>query len=95
MDLYKEIYEIGKEKNMNPFILFCQIKHGFHFGYSGFLKTICSEETKGQLNSESIYEVIVSPKMPTKIFPYFCPTKQTRIVAPFFGECRLQYSKGQ
>ena len=31
---------------MNPFILFCQIKHGFHFGYSGFLKTICSEETK-------------------------------------------------
>ena len=30
---------------MNPFILFCQIKHGFHFGYSGFLKTICSEET--------------------------------------------------
>ena len=62
MDLYKEIYEIGKEKKMNPFILFCQIKHGFHFGYSGFLKTLCSEEAKGQLNSESIYEVIVSPK---------------------------------
>ena len=35
---------------------------------------------KGQLNSELIYEVIVSPKMPTKIFPDFCPTKQTRIV---------------
>jgi hypothetical protein len=28
---------------------------------------------KGQLNSELIYEVIVSPKMPTKIFPDFCP----------------------
>ena len=29
--------------------------------------------TKVQLNSELIYEVIVSPKMPTKIFPDFCP----------------------
>ena len=28
---------------------------------------------KGQLNSEWIYEVIVSPKMPTKDFPDFCP----------------------
>ena len=28
---------------------------------------------KGQLNSELIYEVIVSPKMPTKFFPDFCP----------------------
>ena len=46
---------------------------------------------KGQLNSEWIYEVIVSPKMPTKDFPDFCPTKQTKIVAllgGFFGECR-------
>ena len=24
---------------MNPHILFCQLKSGFHFGYSGFLKT--------------------------------------------------------
>jgi len=39
VDLYKEIYKIGKEKNMNPHILFCQLKSGFHFGYSGFLKT--------------------------------------------------------
>ena len=30
--------------------------------------------TKGQLNSEWIYEVIVSPKMPTKTFKDFCPT---------------------
>jgi hypothetical protein len=30
--------------------------------------------TKGQLNSERIYEVIVSPKMPTKNFLDFCPT---------------------
>ena len=28
---------------------------------------------KGQLNSEWIYEVIISPKMPTKNFKYFCP----------------------
>ena len=36
--------------------------------------------TKGQLNSEWIYEVIVSPKMPTKNYKDFCSTKQTRIV---------------
>ena len=36
---------------------------------------------KGQLNSEWIYEVIVSHKMPTKNYKNFCPTKQTRIVA--------------
>jgi hypothetical protein len=41
---------------------------------------------KGQLNSEWIYEVIVSRKMPTKIFKDFCPTKQTKIMALFFGE---------
>jgi hypothetical protein len=29
---------------------------------------------KGQLNSESIYEVIVSPKMPMKNYQDFCPT---------------------
>ena len=28
---------------------------------------------KGQLNSEWIYEVIVSPKMPTKNYQDFCP----------------------
>ena len=37
--------------------------------------------TKGQLDSEWIYEVIVSPKMKTKNYKDFCPTKQTRIVA--------------
>ena len=31
-----------------------------------------SRAGKGQLNSEWIYEVIVSPKMPTKNFPDFC-----------------------
>ena len=31
------------------------------------------EEPLGQLNSESIYEVIVPPKMPTKNFWDFCP----------------------
>jgi hypothetical protein len=41
-------------------------------------------DAKGQLNSEWIYEVIVSPQKPTKIYKDFCPTKQTRIVALFF-----------
>ena len=39
--------------------------------------------TQDQLNSELIYEVIVSPKMQTKNYMNFCPTKQTRIVALF------------
>ena len=38
-------------------------------------------QIKGQLNSEWIYEVIVSPKMQTKNYKDFCPTKQTKIVA--------------
>ena len=29
--------------------------------------------SKGQLNSERIYEVIVSPKIPTKNYRDFCP----------------------
>ena len=37
--------------------------------------------SKGQLHWEWIYEVIVSPKMQTKYYKDFCPTKQTRIVA--------------
>ena len=37
--------------------------------------------SKGQLYSEWSYEVIISPKIPTKIFRDFCPTKQTKIVA--------------
>ena len=41
------------------------------------------EIPKGQLNSEWISEVIVSPKMETKNYKDFCPTKQTRIVALF------------
>ena len=42
--------------------------------------------TKGQLNSEWIYEVIVSPKMQTKTYKDFCLTKQTRIVALYFDD---------
>ena len=41
--------------------------------------------TKGQLNSEWIYEVIVSPKIQTKNYKNFCPSIQTRIVALFFS----------
>ena len=49
---------------------------GWHSHFILILKT-----DKGQLNSEWIYEVIVSPKMLTKKFPYCCTTKQTRIIA--------------
>ena len=38
---------------------------------------------KGQLNSEWIYEFIISPKMQTKNYKDFCPTIQTRIIALF------------
>ena len=41
--------------------------------------------SKGQLHSEWIYEVIVSPKMQIKYYKDFCPTKQTRIVALFLA----------
>ena len=48
--------------------------------------------TKGQLNSEWIYEVIVSPKMPTKNWKDFCPESllegRTKIF-PTFGLRRL------
>ena len=37
--------------------------------------------SKGQWNSEWIYEVIVYPKMQTYNYKEFCPTKQIRIVA--------------
>ena len=40
-----------------------------------------SRIAKGQLNSEWIYEVIVSSKMQTKNYKDFCPTKQTKFVA--------------
>ena len=36
---------------------------------------------KDQLNSEQIYEAIISSKVPTKNYKDFCPTKQTMIVA--------------
>ena len=47
--------------------------------------------TNRQLNSEWIYEVIVSPKMQTENCKNFCPAIQTRIVEFFwwfFGESR-------
>ena len=42
---------------------------------------VLNQITKGQLNSEWIHEVIVSPKMQTETYKDFCPTKQTRIAA--------------
>ena len=59
----------------------------------GNLLEVAGECCKGQLNSEWIYEVIVSPTIQTQNYKDFCPTIQTRIVALFFlgdflGECR-------
>ena len=51
----------------------------------GFLtKWLCrliKTNITGQLNSEWIYEVIVSPKMPAKNYKDFCLTEQIRIIA--------------
>ena len=41
---------------------------------------------KGQLNSELIYEVIVSPKMPTKIFPISALDVIWKMFGWHFGE---------
>ena len=50
-----------------------------------------TEDTKDQLNSEWIYEVIVSPKMPTKNVKDFCPTllpgqKSLKFLVGILGE---------
>ena len=41
---------------------------------------------KGQLNSEWIYEVIISPKMPTKNYKDFCPVSLLEDRAEIFVE---------
>ena len=52
------------------------IKHNFeHWPKIYFISA------KGQLNSEWIDKVIVSPNIQTKNYKDFCPTIQTRIVA--------------
>ena len=62
----------------------------YQLGFSGFFKEIFPIITtlfgKGQLNSECIYEVIVSPKMPTKNFKDFCPTNKLKIFGWHFGK---------
>ena len=68
---------------------FFMIKSGFPFFYSKVPDKQADRNKrsiKGQLNSEWIYEVNISPKMQTKFFKDFCPTKQTKIVALFFGD---------
>ena len=71
-------YTVESVQNSN-FLMDIQvliIKHNFeHWPKMYFIYA------KGQLNSEGIYEVIVSPDMQTKNYKDFCPTKQTRIVA--------------
>ena len=48
---------------------------------------------KGQLNSEWIFEVIVSPEMQTENYMDFCPTIHTRIIAHFFGDFLVSVGK--
>ena len=50
-------------------------------GCKVFLLTV-----KGQLNSEWIYEVIVSPNKPTKNYKDFCSTKENKNCITFFGD---------
>ena len=52
------------------FISFCQV-----------IQNLAS--SKGQLNSEWIYDVIISHKMQTKNYKNVCPIVQTKIVALF------------
>ena len=47
--------------------------HQVRIMHAEWLKEVGLEIPKGQLNSEWIYEVIVSPKMPTKNLKDFCP----------------------
>ena len=56
------------------------------FTFVSSVKILESNAYKGQLNSEWIYVVIVSPKMQIKNYKDFCPTVKTRIVALFLGD---------
>ena len=47
-------------------------------------RQVILSSSKGRLNSWWIYEVIVSPKMPTKNFPDVCPTKKNKDRSTFF-----------
>merc|ERR1712008_110530 len=44
VDLYKDMYKIGKEKDLSPKVLFSFLKDGFGFGHLGFLQLISKEE---------------------------------------------------
>ena len=55
---------------------FLHFNTAISFDTSGVWRDWCiifAYEAKGQLNSEWIDEVIVSPKMPTKNYQDFCP----------------------
>ena len=55
--------------------------------FTNIIMNIC---TKGQLDSEWIFKVIVSPKVPTKNFSDFCPSlsgqKSGKILVGILGE---------
>ena len=56
-------YHVGKEFCTN--LLFCV--------YLGYFSLVFCSSTKGQIISECLYEIIVSPKIRTKKFPRFLP----------------------
>ena len=72
IDLLYEIYMKGWIKH--SFYIVASIKRKENF--NGHWSRLSGSRSliKGQLNSEWIYEVIVSPKMPTKNYQDFCPT---------------------
>ena len=61
VDLLNLLVQAPKSATLKSLIFINQIEDGLN-------------DSKGQLNSELIYEVIVSPKMPTKNYQDFCPT---------------------
>ena len=67
--------EISSPKKQRRIVQTTKIKVYFCFGQLTNRRPTLrlSDLSKGQLNSEWIYEVIVSPKMPTKNYQNFCP----------------------
>ena len=83
-DCSEESNKINESDKKNLLLVCNSLQNHFGKFRVGFPNS--ESPIKGQLNSEWIDEVIVSPKMPTKNFKDFCPTKPSRIVALFFGE---------
>ena len=68
----KKIKAMKFLKNL-PTQMKSKCKHFLHNMSIMSMQGIHNTDPKGQLNSEWIYEVIVSPKMPTRNLKDFCP----------------------